>query len=104
MAVDLVFVYDAALASQLGSESAATWFKNKAALKSSAGENLIVMSWTVPAGNEVPETPIDAKPGALAAFVFASYASKGDHRLRIDGAGTLTVTLAAGDLSYDVDQ
>ncbi len=104
VSVDLVFAYDAALATQLGSESAARWFKNKAALTSNAGGKLAVMSWTVAAGDEVPETPVDAKSGALAAFVFANYASKGDHRLQIDGSGTLTVTLEATDPTYDVDQ
>jgi len=104
VAVDLVLVYDASLIPQIESQSAKAWFKGKAALTSNAGDSFSVMSWTVPPGDDVPETPIDARPGALAAFVFANYASKGDHRLRIDGSGTLTVTLEASDPSYDVDQ
>lgn len=104
IAVDLVFVYDPALIPQLEAESADAWFKVKAAMAASAGNNLAIMSWTVPAGDEVPETPVDAHSGALAAFVFANYSGKGDHRLRIDGSGALTVTLGVNDPTFEVDQ
>jgi len=102
--VDLVFVYDAALVQQLESESAETWFKGKAALAASAGTNLSIMSWTIAAGDEVPETAIDTRSGVLAAFVFANYSGKGDHRLRIDGSGALTVTLGATEPTFEVEQ
>ena len=102
--VDLVLIYDATLIPQIESETAAAWFKGKAALTASAGTNLSVMSWTIAAGDEVPETEIDLRSGALAAFVFASYSGKGDHRLRIDGSGALTVTLGANDPTFEVEQ
>lgn len=103
-AVDLVLVYDATLIPQLESQSADAWFKGKAALQASAGASLSVMSWTIAAGDEVPETEIDARSGVLAAFVFANYSGKGDHRLRIDGSGALTVTLGTSEPSFEVEQ
>jgi type VI secretion system protein len=104
IAVDLVFVYDASLIPQVESESAEAWFKGKAALTANAGAKLWIMSWTIAPGDEVPETAVDARSGALAAFLFAHYSGKGDHRLRIDGSGALTVTLEASDPTFEVEQ
>ena len=104
IAVDLVLVYDASLIPQLESESADAWFKGKAELMTNAANSLSIMSWTIAPGDEVPETEIDARPGVLAAFLFANYSVKGDHRLRIDGSGALKVTLGATDPTFEVEQ
>jgi len=103
--VDLVFIYDSGLLATVAPQSAADWFKNKAEVTAKAGSSSIsVISWRVTPGEEVPETPIDVPSGALGAFLFANYASPGDHRQSVEGAGTLAVTLGPDDASVEVDQ
>jgi hypothetical protein len=104
IAVDIVFVYDDALAGTFAAKTAADWFQTKAALLVSNADDLDVHSWTVAPGQAIPETPIDAPEGVVAAFVFANYAEKGDHRLRIDGSGALSITLGKSDLRAEIDQ
>src|SRR5262249_18727544 len=102
--LDLVFIYDTELEASIATKSASEWFKSKASIADGNEDLLSIASWQITPAETVAETPIDAPSGAVAAFLFANYNSTGDHRLRIDGSGTLMITLGANEPSVEVDQ
>ena len=102
--VDLVFIYDSSLIPTIESKSSSAWFQAKAGLIANANGALHVMSWRVTPGQDVAETPVDAPPGAIAVYLFADYAGRNDHPLKVDGSGTLAITLGDNQASIDVAQ
>ena len=95
--VDVVAVYDAALAEQLASLSAAQWFERKPQmLVRWSRQGLEAWSFEVPPGTLLsgPQAVIYDE-GARELFLFAQYFSPGEHRVRLAPGRALEVTLAA---------
>lgn len=100
--VDLVLAFDPAAAEEIGRMPAAEWFGRRASYSGTG--RVQVMSFLVQPGTGVPETPVDAQGAARAAFVFARYASPGDHRLTVEGEGALSIALGASDFTAEITQ
>lgn len=84
VALDLVFVRDAALVEQLQAMPAARWFATRADTQRSFPEGVGVISLeVVPSQSLRLEAKAFADQPALAVFAFANYAAPGDHRERL---------------------
>lgn len=92
--LDIVFVYDTALAAALGGLSAADWFRHKQEYLAAPGAKLDVTSWSVMPGQKGLAR---AFPGrhreAVAVLVFADYATAGAHRAQILGNPSVAILL-----------
>ena len=100
--VDVVLAYDPAAATEIGALKAAEWFEKRGTF--TVNDRAQVFSWSVAPGGHIAETEVDPDNVARAAFVFARYATPGDHRQKIDGAGSLNIHLGAEDFTAELSQ
>ena len=84
VAVDLVIVTDETLVKPVSKLTAADWFAGKGQLLLDNPRGLAVTSMEPVPGQALPYQRLRWKGTAQAAFVFAAYPSKGDHRVRVD--------------------
>jgi type VI secretion system protein len=98
--VDLVVIYDKALAAQAAELTARQWFTRKAQIARDHPRGVRSVSWELVPGQRVPvhRFPFRRK-GARAAFVFADYLAPGDHRVRIDPLRAADVVLGAEEVT-----
>lgn len=89
VAVDVVLALQPGAVEQVAKLPAADWFRRRAQLLRDNPDGLTVMSWELVPGQsvkaEVPRRAVDA-------YVFALYASPGEHRVRLateDGAARI---------------
>lgn len=80
VAVDVVLATRPGSAEQVAKLPAAEWFRRRAQLLRDNPDGLAVMSWELVPGQSVT-APV--RRSALDAYVFALYASPGDHRVRL---------------------
>jgi type VI secretion system protein len=100
LAVDLVLVFDLTLVAQISELSAVTWFKTRDQVKLANPTSLEVQSFEVIPGQPGAHVDITGRSrDALGAFLFASYASPGPHRARIDGMRSVLVRLGGKDFA-----
>jgi len=94
VAVELVVVYDPAVEKQLLELPARTWFATREQYKRDfSSEQLETWKWEwTPGQSAMPQT-FTYQVGALSTFLFASYASPGDHRIRVVPNKNLRVIL-----------
>jgi type VI secretion system protein len=98
--VDLVVIYDKALAAQAGELTARQWFTRKPQIARDHPRGFRSVSWELVPGQRVPVHRFPFKRrGARAAFVFADYLAPGDHRVRIDPLRTAHVVLGAEEVT-----
>jgi type VI secretion system protein len=85
IAIDIVYVYDPQLVAQLTQMTAGDWFQKKSQVRQAFPTGFDVASFEVVPGQKGPIESVPPKSReAIAAFVFANYASEGTHRARID--------------------
>lgn len=98
--VDLVVIYDKALAAQAAELTARQWFTRKPQIARDHPNGFRSASWELVPGQRVPVHRFPFKRrGARAAFVFADYLAPGDHRVRIDPLRTAEVVLGAEEVT-----
>lgn len=98
VAVDLIVVYTNAVGKDLLTKQASAWFAGREQyLRDHQGE-LRLFSWEWIPGQKVPgPQAFEYRTGALAAILFASYSSPGDHRARSTPNANLRISLGPTD-------
>lgn len=97
LAVDVVMVTDPAVVETVGKLGAEEWFRRKAQIERDFPDGLTVLSWEM-----VPGQVAKADPGQTVteAYVFASYATPGEHRVRLAlGQEKIRIVLQARDFA-----
>ena len=103
VAVDLVLVFDPGLVASVTELTAATWFGTRDQVRLANPTGLEVQSFEVIPGQ--PDTHVEISDisergsDAVAAFLFAGYASPGPHRARIDGMPAVLLRLGGKDFA-----
>ncbi len=86
IAVDIVYVFNPQLVSQLSGMSAHDWFLQRDQTRQAFPTDFDLTSFEVVPGQKGPIEQVSPQArNAIAAFIFADYASPGTHRARIDG-------------------
>lgn len=102
VALDLVLAYDPALVEQLAGLSAADWFRRRGEIRLAFPTVVEVSSFEVVPGQPGLVHEVSEKgEEAIAAFVFADYASQGPHRARVDALERFAVRLGPRDFSIE---
>ncbi|HXZ00144.1 MAG TPA: hypothetical protein VEI03_09100 [Stellaceae bacterium] len=101
IAIDIVYVYDPQLVTQLTQMTAHDWFLKRGQIRQAFPSGFDLTSFELVPGQKGPvETIPSASTDAIAAFVFADYAADGTHRARIDAIEH--VLIALGDKDFVV--
>jgi len=99
VAVDLVLADDPALDTTLAGLSAGEWFRRRGQILRDYPGGVTVLSWELVPGQRI-SAPVGHEAGS--AYVFAAYASPGDHRTRLGlDRSELEITLQADDFILD---
>ena len=98
IAIDIVYVYDQQLVSQLTQMTAHDWFQKRSQVRQAFPTGFDVASFEVVPGQKGPIEAVPPKASqAVAAFVFANYSSEGTHRARVDGLDHFFIALGDKD-------
>ena len=104
--VDLVFVWDKALAGQLATTTARDWFASKKVefRQDDPGERkLTVCEWEWVPGQNIADinlaVPVAARRWSQGVFVFADYRSPGAHRSKVMPGSVAVLELGRDDLN-----
>jgi type VI secretion system protein len=97
-AVDLVMTTSDDASAALLKLSARDWFRRRTQLLRDYPEDIKVASWELAPGQALQEADVDSPGGLKDAIVFASYATPGDHRLRLGDDSRVRLTLGDTDL------
>lgn len=100
--VDLVVVNAAPLAKEVAKLDAAGWFAGKGQLMLDNPRMLEVTSLEPVPGQTVPWRRMRVRGKPQAAFVFADYPTKGDHRVRVDPYRWISIRLAEDSMAVVV--
>ena len=104
VAVELIVVYTKDLEKEIGALAAQQWFARRAQyLRDFSREELEAFRWEwAPDQGTPPTQEFEYRRGARSAIVFSSYASPGDHRVRIEEPNrALRVTLNDNDFKVE---
>ena len=97
--VDLVFVWDKAVAAEIKGLTASDWFARKAQFRHDDpdGKALTTCEWEWVPGQEVPDinvvVPAAARSWVQGAFVFANYRTEGSYRYQVAPGATTALNL-----------
>jgi type VI secretion system protein len=103
--VDLVFVWDKAVAGKVAALTAADWFATKVQFRQDDPDerSLTICEWEWVPGQAVPDinlaVPAAARKWARGVFVFANYRSPGAHRASVTPGAEAILALGRDDLS-----
>lgn len=98
IAVDIVYVYDPQLVAQLTQMTARDWFQKRDQIRQAFPTGYDLTSYEVVPGQKGPIETVPPKSSqAIAAFIFANYASDGTHRARVDGLERFFIALGDKD-------
>lgn len=97
--VDVVVVNDEPLAKEVAKLTAAAWFAGKGQLMLDNPRMLEVTSLEPVPGQALPWRRMRRRGKAQAAFVFADYPGKGDHRVRVDPYRWISIRLAEDSMA-----
>ncbi|MCR6632332.1 MAG: membrane lipoprotein lipid attachment site-containing protein [Magnetospirillum sp.] len=81
VAVDVALVVGPGIADQLAKLPASEWFRRRAQFQRDYPDSLAVLSWELVPGQTTVGRP--ERGGVTDGYLFAGYASPGDHRLRL---------------------
>jgi type VI secretion system protein len=99
IAVDLVYVTGTLAAQQIGKLSAREFFSRRTQLLRDYPDTVMIRSWEVAPGQLVKNAATKPPCNLVATYLFADYATPGDHRATLGGVHAVQVTLGAADLS-----
>jgi len=99
VAVDVVVVTDRALVEPLSKLKAAEWFARRAQLQLDHPAGVRVTSLEPVPGQRLPWRRVRWRGKAAAAFVFAGYATPGDHRVRVDPFRWIVIQLTGDSMA-----
>jgi type VI secretion system protein len=99
IAVDLVFVTQDLPAQEIGKLAARDYFIRRAQLLRDFPQTVQVRSWELAPGQLVVNAGVNPPCNLIQTFVFADFASPGDHRATVSNGSAVQVTLGAEDLS-----
>jgi type VI secretion system protein len=97
-AVELVMSTSDDASAALLKLSARDWFLQRTQLLRDYPDDIKVASWELAPGQAVQLAEVDSPGGLKDAIVFASYATPGDHRLRLGDDSRVRLTLGGTDL------
>ena len=97
-AVDLVMSTSDDASAALLKLSARDWFLRRTQLLRDYPDDIKVASWELAPGQAVQLAEVDSPGGLKDAIVFASFATPGDHRLRLGDDSRVRLTLGETDL------
>jgi type VI secretion system protein len=100
-AVDLVMSTSDDASAALLKLSAHDWFLRRTQLLRDYPDDIKVASWELAPGQAVQLAEVDSPSGLKDAVVFASYATPGDHRLRLGDDSRVRLTLGETDLRLE---
>jgi type VI secretion system protein len=99
VALDIVYVFDQQLLTQLQGLGAKDWFRQRGELVTLYPTGIAVSSYEVVPGQIVPiEKVPDHNTSAIGVFAFANYQVEGAHRARLDSFKNATIRLDENDL------
>lgn len=99
VALDLVYVFDQQVLTQLQGLGAKDWFQQRGELRTLYPTGIAVSSYEVVPGQIVPiEKVPDHNTSAIGVFAFANYHAEGAHRARLDSFKNATIRLDENDL------
>ena len=99
IAVDLVYATGTLAAQQIGKLSAREFFSRRTQLLRDYPDSVTIRSWEVAPGQLVKNAETKPPCNLVASYLFADYATPGDHRVTLGEVHTVEVTLGAADLS-----
>lgn len=99
VAIDLVYVFNPQLLTQLQSISAKDWFRQRDELRALYPTDLAVSSYELVPGQLGPIEKVSShNSDAIGLFAFANYQGEGPHRARLDRFEHVVVRLDENDL------
>lgn len=99
VAIDIVYVFDQQLLTQLQGLGAKDWFRQRDELRTLYPTGIAVSSYEVVPGQIVPvEKVSNHNTDAIGIFAFANYHAEGAHRARLDSFKNATIRLDENDL------
>lgn len=99
VALDIVYVFDPQLLTQLQGLGAKDWFRQRAELGTLYPTGIAVSSYEVVPGQIVPiEKVPDHYTNAIGVFAFANYQAEGAHRARLDSLKNAIIRLDENEL------
>jgi hypothetical protein len=98
IAVDLAFVTQDLPAKEIAKLNARDYFARRTQLLRDFPEAVQVRSWELAPGQLVKQADTDPPCNLVGTFIFAGYATQGDHRAAVGNVSSLLVTLGAADL------
>lgn len=100
VAVALVSVTEPSLGAELAQLPAEEFFRRREQLRRDHAGGLDVVSFELAPDQSIGPVPVDTPCSPVASLIFASYRTPGEHRIRVDGAGAVTVVLS--DRGFEV--
>ena len=98
IAVDLVFITQDLPAQEIGKLGARDYFIRRAQLLRDYPGAMMVRSWELAPEQLVLKADADPPCNLVQTYLFADYATQGDHRATLDGAKAVEITLGPDDL------
>ena len=99
VALDIIYVFDQQLLTQLQGLGAKDWFRQRDELRTLYPTGIAVSSYEVVPGQIVPvEKVSNHNTDAIGIFAFANYHAEGAHRARLDSLKNATIRLDENDL------
>jgi type VI secretion system protein len=99
IAVDLVFVTDDLPAKEISRLSASDYFARRAQLLMDFPEAVQIRSWELAPGQLVKQADTNPPCNLVGTYIFAGYATQGDHRAAVGKVSSLLVRLGAKELT-----
>jgi type VI secretion system protein len=100
IALDIVYVHDEQMVPLLLQMTAHDWFQKRGQMTQAFPTGFELASYEVVPGQKGPTAAVTGKTkDAIAAFLFANYASDGTHRARLDALEHPVIELGAKDFT-----
>jgi len=99
IAVDLVFITQDLPAQEIGKLKARDYFSRRAQLLRDFPGAVQVRSWELAPGQLVEKADTGPPCNLVQTYLFADYATQGDHRATVGNVSSVLVTLGADDLA-----
>lgn len=99
ISVAAVMVYDQAVLATVAKMTASQWFAEREQLRNDSPNGLDEQDWELVPGSQLRFARLPFPRKGLGLFVFANYASPGEHRVRLDDWRQPSITLGERTLT-----